>query len=86
MNNEKFKDAKRTNFVVGDKVKVTDTLLSKLPYIANRLKGGGVIIKVLEGEAEVKFYSTHTYYISLSSLRLSPTKNQQLLFNFMDQL
>ena len=69
---------------VGDKVGVTKDFLLKLPHFTDRVKDGGVIIRILEDEARVEFYSGRTYDIFLSSLKLKYTKNQQLLFSFMD--
>ncbi len=71
-------------FKVGDKVKPTKKLLLKLPSYVDRIKDGGKIINILTKEAEVKFYSGCTYHIYFSSLELVSTKNQQLLFDFMN--
>ena len=71
-------------FKVGDKVKVTKSFLLKLPRLTDRVKDGGVIIKMFEDGAMVKFYSSYTPYIYLDSLELKLVKNQQLLFSFMD--
>jgi len=71
-------------FKVGDKVKVTEKFLLILPRLTDKVKNGGVIIKVFEDEAMVKFRSGYTPYIYLSSLELKSVKNQQLLFEFME--
>ena len=70
-------------FKVGDKVKVTKEFLLILPRLTDKVKNGGVIIKMFEDEAMVKFRSGYTPYIYLDSLELKLVKNQQLLFDFM---
>jgi len=71
-------------FKIGDKVKVTKDFLLRLPSYADRTKDGGIIVAIYSDEAEVYFHSGITYHIYFNSLELNITKNQQLLFNFMD--
>ena len=71
-------------FKVGDKVKVTKKFLLILPRLADKVKNGGVVIKVFEDEAMVKFYSGYAPYMYLDSLELKSVRNQQLLFEFME--
>jgi len=72
-------------FKVGDKIRVTEDFLLKLPELTDQVKDGGVIIKIFGVEARIRFYSGRTYNIFFSSLELKSVENQQLLFEFMEQ-
>jgi len=75
-------------FKKGDRVKPTRQLLSNLSCLSSfvdGIKDGGIIDAIYPNEALVNFYSGHTYIIYLESLELEITKNQQLLFGFMDE-
>lgn len=71
-------------FKIGDEVKVTENFLLKLPEFTDRVKDGGIIIQLFTDEARVNFHSGCTYHIFYYSLKLNQ-KNQQLLFDFMEQ-
>jgi len=78
-------EGKNMKFKVGDKVKITKCFLSQLSFsAANKIKDGGVITKIYSKEAKVNFRSGNTYNIFFTHLELELTKNQQLLFDFME--
>ena len=71
-------------FKVGDKVKPTKELIENLSWsLSDNIKDGGTIIKEDPYGYRIKFYSGKVYVLSTCQLILSPVKNRQLLFDFM---
>ena len=79
----KFKDAKRTNFVVGDKVKLVGDVFWVDRYYTNKV---GIVIEVVINGPYPYIVGVDTVKIPVNKIEIEKViiKGQQLLFNFMN--
>jgi hypothetical protein len=75
-------------FKVGDRVKIKEKAMSGFtPNVISQMKEGGTVISInkLKEFPLVKFVNKVKYSIWHNDLELKLIKNQQLLFEFMEQ-
>ena len=75
-------------FKVGDKVKCKEESLSRFTSsVIKTVKCGGTIVSItrMKGFPLVKFENGRDYFMYESDLEPLVIKNQQLLFDFMEQ-